>query len=353
MPTPTRIVVQDKPGQPLYLREVTLSQPGPHDVLVKVHASGVCQSQLFWMHAPHPDPMLFGHEGYGTVLATGSEVTHVSEGATVMVTWLPRAADRTPGRASLDIPGLGTAYSPNVYTWADHALVDELYVVPLDEKSHQDVVSVVGCAVLTGAGAVSNVAPVAAGGSVAVFGVGGVGLSAVAAASIRGAEHVVAVDLGTEKLEFARKFGATHTVDARQGDPVQAIIDITGGGVDVAVDCVALPETVTQAVNASRPGRLGVSMGGTAVIVGLPKKPLELNIAQQINGNMLTGQKSLIGTTAGGCRQDDIATFLEWHHTGKFDLNAFVTDRYPLDDINGAVTDLAHGKILGRALTTM
>ncbi|MFB7997574.1 zinc-binding dehydrogenase [Streptomyces sp. NPDC056002] len=353
MSTPTRVVVQDKPGQPLELRDVTLPGPGPHDVLVKVHASGVCQSQLFWMHAPHPDPMLFGHEGYGTVLATGSAVTHVAEGATVMVTWLPRAADRAPTRASLDIPGLGTAHSPNVYTWAEHALVDELYVVPLDEKSHQDVVSVVGCAVLTGAGAVTNVAPVAAGGSVAVFGVGGVGLSSVAAASIRGAEHVIAVDLGAEKLEFARKFGATHTVDASQGDPVQTIIDITGGGVDVAVDCVALPETVAQALNAARPGRLGVETGGAAVIVGLPKKPLELDIHRQINGNMLTGQKSLIGTTAGGCRQDDIATFLDWHHTGKFDLNTFVTDRYPLDDIARAADDLAQGRILGRSLTIM
>ncbi|MFC9270027.1 zinc-binding dehydrogenase [Streptomyces zhihengii] len=353
MSTATRIVVQGKPGAALALREVTLPDPGPHDVLVEIHASGVCQSQLFWMHAPHPDPMLFGHEGYGTVLATGSAVRHVEEGAVVMITWLPRAADRTPGRACLDIPGLGTAYSPNVYTWAGHAIVDELYVVPLDERSRQDVVSVVGCAVLTGAGAVTNVAPVREGGSVAVFGAGGVGLSAVAAASIRGARHVVAVDLGPEKLEFAKKFGATHTVDAGQGDPVQQIIEVTGGGVDVAVDCVALPETVAQALDSARPGRLGVEQGGTAVIVGLPKKPLVLDIARQTNGNMLTGQKSLVGTTAGGCRQEDIATFLDWHHTGRLDLDTLVTDRYPLADIGRAVTDLAEGRILGRALTTM
>ncbi|MFF2307796.1 zinc-binding dehydrogenase [Streptomyces sp. NPDC058128] len=352
MPTATRVVVQNEPGQPLELREATLPDPGPHDVLVKIHASGVCQSQLFWMHAPHPDPMLFGHEGYGTVLATGSAVTHVREGAAVMITWLPRAADRNPDRASLDIPGLSTAHSPNVYTWADHTLVDELYVVPLDDRSRQDVVSVVGCAVLTGAGAVTHVAPVDAGGTVAVFGVGGVGLSAVAAAAVRGARHIIAVDLSTEKLQFSRKFGATHTIDAGQGDPVQEIIDITGGGVDVAVDCVALPDTVTQALNATRAGRLGVAQGGTAVIVGLPKKPLVLDIARQTNGNMLTGQKSLVGTTAGGCRQDDIATFLDWHHTGRLDLNALVTDRYPLTEINRAVADLAQGRILGRALTT-
>lgn len=348
MPTDTRVIIQDLPNGPLELRPVTLPDPGPHDVLVKIHASGVCQSQLFWMRANHSDPMLFGHEGYGTVVATGSATSGFAAGDAVMVTWLPRAGDRAPTRSSIELPDGRTAFSPNVYTWAEHALVDELYLVPLPEESREDVVSVVGCAVVTGAGAVCNAAPVGAGDTVAVFGVGGVGLSTVAAAAIRGASRVIAVDLDPEKLEFARRFGATDTIDAAATDnPAAVILELTGG-VDIAVDCVGHESTITQAINSDRAGRVGGAQGGTVVLVGLPKGPTTLNLS-----GLIGGQKHLVGTTAGGCTQDDITTFLDWHTQGKFDLNSLVTVRYPLDDLDKAVDDLDAGRVLGRAIVTM
>lgn len=348
MPINTRIVVQDITDGPLAVREVTLPDPGPHDVLVRIHATGVCQSQLYWMHANHPDPMLFGHEGFGTVLATGSAVTHIAVGDAAMITWVPRTDGRAPARASIDLPDGRTAHSPNVYTWAEHALVDELYVMPLAPESSHDVVSIVGCAVVTGAGALCHAAPVKAGDTVAVFGVGGVGLSAVAAASIRGASRIVAVDLDAEKLAFAKQFGATDTIDASLTDnPAAAILELTGG-VDIAVDCVGHASTTVQAVDSVRAGRVGGPHGGTAVLVGLPKGPTELNLA-----GLIGGQKRLVGTSAGGCRQDHIDTFLDWHTDGLLDLDALVTNRYTLDEIDRAVADLAAGQVLGRAIVTM
>ena len=348
MPINTRIIVQDTTDGPLALRAVTLPDPGPHDVLVQIHATGVCQSQLFWMHADHAGPMLFGHEGYGTVLAIGSAVEHIAAGDAAMITWVPRTDDRTPTRASIDLPDGRTAHSPNVYTWAEHALVDELYVMPLPPESREDVVSVVGCAVVTGAGALCNAAPVEPGNTVAVFGVGGVGLSAVAAASIRGASRIVAVDLDAEKLAFAKQFGATDTIDASVTEnPAAAIVELTGG-VDIAVDCVGLTSTTAQALDSVRAGRVGGRRGGTVVLVGLPKGPTELNLA-----GLIGGQKQLVGTTAGGCGQHDIGMFLDWHTDGLLDLNTLVTNRYTLEDIDRAVSDLAAGKVLGRAIVTM
>lgn len=348
MPTAARIIVQDKGQGPLELREVTLPDPGPHEVLVRMHASAVCQSQLFWMNFDHATPMLFGHEGYATVVAAGSAVHHVAEGDAVLVTLLPRQSERTPIRASIELAGGATAYSPNVYTWGDHALADELYVVPLPSDARSDVVSILGCAVITGAGAVCNAAPVPAGGTVAVFGVGGVGLSAVAGAAIRGASRIVAVDLDADKLTFARRFGATDTIDASTNEDVAAMIQELTGGVDVAVDCVGQQSTTTQALDSLRAGRVGYGRGGTAVVIGLPKGPMTLNV-----GSMLGGQKQLVGTTAGGCTHADIDIFLNWYAQGRLDLDALVTDRYPLEDISTAVADLAARKILGRALVTM
>ncbi|CAM3048144.1 zinc-binding dehydrogenase [Prescottella defluvii] len=348
MPTDTRIIVQDATDGPLSLREVTLPDPGPHDVLLRIHATGVCQSQLYWMHAARPGPMLFGHEGYGTVVATGSAVTHVAAGDAAMITWVPRTDDRTPTRAAVDLPDGRTAHSPNVYTWAEHTLVDELYVLPLGPESRADVVSIVGCAVVTGAGALCHAAPVEAGNTVAVFGVGGVGLSAVAAASIRGASRIVAVDLDADKLAFAKQFGATDTIDASITDnPSATILELTGG-VDIAVDCVGHSSTTVQALDSVRAGRVGGTRGGTVVLVGLPKGPTELNLA-----GLIGGQKQLVGTSAGGCTQDDIEAFLQWHTDGRLDLDALVTDRYPLADIDAAVGDLASGRVLGRAIVTM
>lgn len=344
----TRVVVQDRTDGPIELRELVLPDPTGHEVLVRMHATGMCQSQIFWMHAPHADPMLFGHEGYGTVVKTGPDVTTVVEGDRVLVTLLPRVADRYPDRAGIALPSGARALSPNVYTWADLAVVDELYTVTLAPENHKDVTSIVGCAVVTGAGAVINIAPVQAGQTVAVIGVGGVGLCAVAAAAIRGAARVIAIDLDEEKLRFARRFGATDVVDARGQEPVAAVRELTDGGVDIAVDVVSTPGTFEQATSMIRSGAMGIRRGGTVVVIGAPKLPVSLDL-----GAVMSGQLSIVGTMGGGCSQEDIATFLAWQREGRLDVDALVTDRYPLDQVGHAVEELAGGRVLGRVLLTM
>lgn len=355
MSTTTVAVVQDHAQGPIELREVTLPQLGKNDVLVQMHATGVCQSQLYWMEATHKDPMLFGHEGYGTVLATGQAVQSVHEGDKVLITWVPRASDRPAQRSSIELQDGVTAWSPNVYTWAEHTVVDELYVLPIDKKNAQDFVAIVGCAVVTGAGAVCFAADTQPGDTVAIFGAGGVGLSAIAAAAVRGAGRIIAVDLEADKLDLALHFGATDTINASTQDPVAVINELTGG-VDKAFDCVANNTTLNQAIDCTRSVMPGTgSPGGTTVLVGLPQGPLTLELGpnRHSGGNLITGQKRLIGTAAGGAKQTDIATFLDWYSQGQLDLAALVTDRYDFVDVHQAVSDLTNRRIRGRALLKM
>ena len=213
----------------LRIEEVSLPDPGPTQVVVRQYASGICHSQLHQMHRPRQNPVVLGHEATGVILKTGAKVKHVAEGDTVLVTWVPRdasEAESPPVTAALDVSD-GTAVSENVFTWADHTLADQQYVVKVDPGIKKDVTSIIGCAVMTGAGAVINTAKVRPGQSVAIFGVGGVGLSAVAGARMAGANPIIAVDLADDKLAFAQAFGATHLINATDRDAVEAIHELT------------------------------------------------------------------------------------------------------------------------------
>ena len=365
MATAARVVVLPEgdasAGLPsLEVQEVRLPAPGPRQVVVKQHASGICHSQLHKMHRPRRRPVLLGHEATGIVLQAGREVGHVAEGDTVLVTWVPRDAARAsapPTPAALEVGG-GNAVSQNVFTWADHTIADQQFVVKAAPDIAMDVAAIVGCAVMTGAGAVLNTADVQRGDSVAIFGVGGVGLSAVAGAKVRGADPIIAVDVDDAKLAFARRFGATHGVNARQEDPVAAIHRMAGKpgqtsiagrpvtGVDFAFDCIGHKATMEQIVPACRPGHFGASQGGTAVLVGVPHTAVELNA-----GEMLGQEKQFRGSIGGSCSPDrDFPMFLKWHAEGQLDLDALVTARYAIDDVNEATHALAEGRISGRSI---
>jgi Zn-dependent alcohol dehydrogenase len=360
MGTPARVVVLPKDTSVLRIEEINLPDPGPTQVVVKQFASGICHSQLHQMHRPRENPVILGHESTGVVLKTGRDVTHVKEGDTVLVTWVPRnatAAKAPPVRATLQVSD-GVAQSENVYTWADNTIADEQYVVKVDPNIRTDVTSIIGCAVMTGAGAVINTAKVQPGQSVAIFGVGGVGLSAVVGAKVAGANPIIAVDLDDAKLEFARRFGATHVINARREDPVQAIHALTArdgqftilhtpvSGVDFAFDCIGIKTTMEQIVPACRTGHFGARDGGTAVLVGVPGGNVELNAI-----DVLLHEKHFIGSLGGSCAPDrDFPRFLEWHESGELDLDAMVTQRYTIDQINEATTALEQGKISGRAI---
>lgn len=360
MGTAARVAVLPVDTPKLRVEEVVLDDPGPTQVVVKQFSSGVCHSQLHQMHRPRTQPVVLGHESTGVVLKTGAQVTHVREGDTVLVTWVPRnavAATEVPVRATLPVSD-GIAQSENVFTWADHTIADQQYVVKVDPGIRTDVTAIIGCAVMTGAGAVINTANVQPGQSVAIFGVGGVGLSAVVGARIAGANPIIAVDLDDDKLAFARRFGATHVVNASREDPVAAIHALTVqesqftifrqpvSGADYAFDCIGIKTTMEQIVPACRSGHFGARDGGTAVLVGVPGTNVELNAI-----DVLVNEKHFIGSIGGSCAPDrDFPRFLEWHDSGELDLDALVTQRYTLDQINEATSALEKGQIAGRAI---
>ncbi|PUA82622.1 zinc-binding dehydrogenase [Nocardioides currus] len=355
MSTTTRAWFQREQDGPLELAEVTLADPGPHAVRVRIQATGVCQSQAYWMGQPRPMPLLFGHEGYGVVEAVGDEVSRTAVGDTVMVTWLPspESATRAPGRTEATLADGSTAFWTNVSTWQEQTVVDEQYVVTLDEGLRDPAIALVGCAVPTGAGALINAARFTEGDTVAVIGLGGVGLSAVAAASILGAGSVIAIDLTDEKLAFSKQFGATHTVNSGQEDPVAAVKALASGrsgnpGVDAVIDCVGLPSTIAQSVAMAADGKVSLHRGGTVAVVGVPKSGIELDPIE-----LLTKEKALVGTLGGGAGHDQLRLFCDWTRDGRLDLPAMITDTYSFEQVPEAMEALKAGKILGRSIVTI
>lgn len=361
MTVSARIVVQPQEPAPLQIIQLDLPEPSPHQVVVKQYASGVCHSQLHQMHNPRQNPVVLGHESTGEVVSVGNQVSHVAPGDTVMVTWVPRNAantDRAPNPAAITLPDGSVARSQNVFTWADTTIADEQYVVKVDANIKRDVTSIIGCAVMTGAGAVENTAKVKAGESVVIFGVGGVGLSAVVAAREIGANPIIAVDLDDEKLAFAKKFGATHTINGKNEDAIKAIKSLTTNpakrsfmgtpiaGADYAFDCIGLKQTMEQIVPAVKNGFFGAEPGGTAVLVGVPQTTVELNAA-----DILVNEKKFIGSIGGSCVPDrDFAKYLSWYDSGKLNLDDMVTERFTIDQINEATKALENGEISGRAI---
>jgi len=353
-----RIAVLPPGQEELELRDVTLGPLGPHEVVVRQKSFGVCHSQLDRIFDPsRTASMLLGHESIGTVVEVGPEVGYVAPGDEVLTTWIPRTPllGRPPVPSRVVFPDGDEARTHNTFTWGTHAVVDEQWVVKAPAGTPLDLGAIIGCALMTGAGAVMNTAEVRAGQSVAVWGAGGVGLCAIAGASILGASPVIAVDLDADKLALATQFGATDVVDVRAGDPVEAIRAITPHpdgtrGVDHGFDCTGLGRNIATSLAAVRPGIRGSGIrGGNDVLVGIPRVPFELDAM-----DLLNGEKRLLGCVGGSSAPErDFATFADWARDGRFDPSALVTDRYPLDGLNTAVDDLHHGRVRGRAVVEL
>ena len=344
----TKAAIQTVAEAPLELVELEVPDPAPGQVSVKLISSGICHSQLHNLENPDmARPLVLGHEGAGVVTGVGRGVTHVKEGDHAIVTWVPRTPVR--GRTAPVLSRVTYREEPvhgNVYTWGEDALVSGEYVVPISSDDPTDVSCLVGCAVLTGAGAVLNTAKARPGDSVAVFGVGGVGLCAVGMASILEAYPIIAVDLKDDKLEFAKEFGATHVVNASQTDPVEAIQEITNGGVDFAIDAIGLKVTNEQILPATKGGGPGAdNHGGMAILIGLPG--WDITVDSRL---FVSHQRQYRGSLGATYPDKDFPMFLRWHREGKFPLDKLVTRRYQLDDINEACGALKAGEILGRAI---
>jgi len=344
----TRAAIKVEHGAPLLVDEIELSDPNENEVLVELFATGLCHSQLHQIHNPlSPMPLLLGHEGTATVLKAGSAVTHVKEGDHVMIQFVPR--DLPEGKLTADKTTFrwqGEEYETGVYTWAEHALLNEQMVIPLADDVPTDVTAIIGCAVITGAGAALYTAEVQPGQSVAVFGVGGVGTNVIAGAKIAGADPIIAVDLQEGKLGYAKEIGATHTVNAAELDAPERIKELTNGGVDFAFDAIGVEAAVQQAIQSVKTGILGVRRGGTAVIVGIGQGDVTLpRLFPQ-------GERSLIGSMGGSARPGHVMPkYVDWFKEGKLPLEKFVSKRYSnLDEINEGVRALENGEIEGRSI---
>lgn len=361
MPTRARIAILPEGSDSLRIDEILLPDPSAHQVLIKIFSTGLCHSQLHEIHEDRHYDVLLGHEATGEVIDAGREVDHVAVGDRVIIGGIARtieAPTRRPEIAQVEEPNGRVAHCQGVYTWADHVLIDELFVVKVPADTRPDVTCVVGCAVMTGAGAVINTAALRAGQSVAIFGAGGIGLCAIAAARVVGADPIIAVDLDDGKLEAAKRYGATHLVNATREDAVEAIRAITRSaterdmagdpvaGVDVAIDCIGTDVTARQILPAARTKPLGTDQRSQAILVGIPTADFPVSPI-----DLFVHEKRLTGSLTGSCRPDrDVPLFLEWFNRGDLDLDALVTRRYALDDINEAIAALSKGQIEGRAI---
>ncbi|WP_199818905.1 zinc-binding dehydrogenase [Streptomyces sp. NRRL B-1347] len=346
-------------GSPLEITDIELPDPGPGQVRVRLAAAGVCHSDLSLTNGTMrvPVPAVLGHEGAGTVLAVGEGVTHVAPGDGVVLNWAPSCGDcHACGLGEVwlcgnALTGAGAVYARsadgtelhpglNVAAFAEETVVAAACVLPAPAGVPLADAALLGCAVLTGYGAVHHAARVREGETVAVFGVGGVGLAALQAARIAGAARVLAVDVSPEKEALARAAGATDYVVASDGT-ARELRGLTGGhGVDVAVECVGRAVTIRTAWESTR-------RGGRTTVVGIGGKD------QQVTFNAL--EIFHWGRTLSGCVYGntdparDLPVIAEHVRAGRLDLGLMVTDRIGLGDIPGAFENMVAGKG-GRAL---
>src|SRR5215210_3689783 len=322
-------------GQSLEIEQLEVLEPRKGEVLVRYVASGVCHSDLHHIQGkvPHPSPVVFGHEGAGIVEAVGPDVTGVEVGDHVLTSYIPscgRCWYCTIGRPNLcdlrDKPRYllhdGTSRfkkgDQDIYqylqlgTYAEMATVPDVSVIPIRKDAPMEVVCLVSCGVMTGFGSVVNRAQVKPGSTVVVYGCGGIGLNAIQAAALVGAAKVIAVDVFEQKLEWAKEFGATHTVNASQvEDPVAAVKEICGrDGADYAIEAVGIQATMEQAFHS-------VHRGGTAVMIGVPPTGMRLSI----DPALLLGERVLTGTSFGSTRQRvDLPMIVDMFMDGKYKL---------------------------------
>lgn len=332
---------------PLVVAEIELPKTlEVGQVLVKVHFSGICGSQLGEIDGAKGEdrflPHLLGHEASGTVIAVGPGVKYVKPGNVVVLHWRK---------------GAGIESELPVYSWEgrrvnagwvatfnEYAIVSENRVTPIPDDSDLEVASLFGCAVTTGFGVVENNAQVRIGESVVVFGAGGIGLNVVQAAALVSAYPIIAVDIHDNRLELAKKMGATHVINSSAADARAAILEISGSaGVDVFIDNTGQTAIIEMGYQITKPL-------GRVILVGVPRKGNNISIYSL----PLHFGKGLSGSYGGeAIPQSDIPRYQKLYRAGRLALSELLTDVYPLEQINQAITDMRSGKISGRCLINM
>ncbi|WP_028847805.1 S-(hydroxymethyl)mycothiol dehydrogenase [Thermocrispum agreste] len=350
-----RGIVARRKGEPVTLETVVVPDPGPGEAVVRVQSCGVCHTDLHYREGGINDefPFLLGHEAAGVVEAVGEGVSTIAEGDFVILNWRavcgecracrkgkPHYCFDTHNAAQPMTLADGTPLTPalGIGAFVEKTLVHSGQCTKVDPAASPAAAGLLGCGVMAGIGAAINTGGVGRGDSVAVIGCGGVGSAAIAGSVLAGATTVIAVDIDDTKLEWARGFGATHTVDARQADPVEAIRELTGGfGADVVIDAVGTPETFRQAFYAR-------DLAGTAVLVGVPTPDMKIELP-------LIDVFSRGGATKsswyGDCLPSrDFPMLIDLYLQGRLDLDAFVTEKIKLDEVEQAFEKMHSGAVL-------
>jgi S-(hydroxymethyl)mycothiol dehydrogenase len=350
-----RGVISRSKKQPVELVDIVIPDPGPGEVVVDITACGVCHTDLTYREGGINDeyPFLLGHEAAGTVESVGAGVTAVEPGDFVILNWRAvcgqcRACKRgrpwycfnTHNAAQKMTLTDGTELTPalGIGAFADKTLVHEGQCTKVDPQADPAVAGLLGCGVMAGIGAALNTGAVSRDDTVAVIGCGGVGDAAIAGAALVGAKRIIAVDTDNTKLKWAREFGATHTINAKELDVVETIQDLTdGNGADLVIDAVGRPETWKQAFYAR-------DLAGTVVLVGVPTPDMRLDMPLV---DFFSRGGTLKSAWYGDCLPErDFPTMIDLYLQGRLPLEKFVSERIGLDGIEDAFHKMHAGEVL-------
>jgi alcohol dehydrogenase len=349
-------------SRPLRIEELELAPPGRDEVLVRIHAAGLCHSDLSVIdgNRPRPVPMVLGHEAAGEVVKTGDGVDDLKPGDRVVMVFVPscghcgpcaegRPALCEPGNAAngrgemlgggrrLSLRGAPVHHHIGVSAFADHAVVSRRSLVRIEAEIPHEIAALFGCAVLTGVGAAVNTARIRAGETVAVVGLGGVGLSALLGAIACGASRVIAVDLAQDKLATARALGATDAFNAGDAEVVEAIRQATGGGVDHGLEMAGSVKALDLAYQITR-------RGGTTTTAGLANPAHTLSLSPV---RLVAEERTLKGSYVGSCVPSrDIPRFVALYQRGKLPVDRLWTSSGSLDEINEGFDALNEGRTI-------
>ncbi|HTM85188.1 MAG TPA: S-(hydroxymethyl)mycothiol dehydrogenase [Mycobacterium sp.] len=350
-----RGVISRSKGEPVELVDIVIPDPGPGEVVVDITACGVCHTDLTYRDGGINDdyPFLLGHEAAGIIESVGAGVSSVAPGDFVILNWRAvcgqcRACKRGRPHLCFDTFNAeqpmtltdGTALTPalGIGAFADKTLVHAGQATKVDPAADPAVVGLLGCGVMAGIGAAINTGAVTRDDTVAVIGCGGVGDAAIAGAKLVGAKRIIAVDTDDTKLNWARDFGATHTINATELDVVETIQDLTDGfGADVVIDAVGRPETWKQAFYAR-------DLAGTVVLVGVPTPEMRLDMPLV---DFFSRGGSLKSSWYGDCLPErDFPTLVDLYRQGRLPLEKFVTERIGLADVEAAFNKIHAGEVL-------
>ena len=348
-------VVSMAVGEPVTITDVVVPDPGPGEAVVAIQACGVCHTDLHYREGGINDefPFLLGHEAAGVVESVGDGVTEVAAGDYVILNWRavcgqcrsclrgrPQICFSTHNASQKMTLADGTELSPalGIGAFVEKTLVAAGQCTKVDAAAPATAAGLLGCGVMAGIGAAINTGGVGRGDSVAVFGCGGVGDAAIAGSKLAGASTIIGVDIDDRKLEWARAFGATHTINSSEGDPVEAIKALTGGnGVDVAIEAIGLPVTYRQAFEAR-------DLAGTVVLVGVPHPDMTIELPFiEVFGR----GGALKSSWYGDCLPTrDFPMLIDLYLQGRLDLDGFVSETIDLGDVEEAFHKMERGEVL-------